>query len=71
MCNRARSLPMGIGDEGLPLSLQIMGPPGHDTEVLRIAQQIEKLINWQQPKFYDDPGNSLQVDKDNFHAAAM
>lgn len=39
-------IPMGIGDEGLPLSLQILGPKGSDDEVLRVAQAIESLIAW-------------------------
>jgi Asp-tRNA(Asn)/Glu-tRNA(Gln) amidotransferase A subunit family amidase len=37
---------MGFGDEGLPLSIQIMGPEGSDDEVLRVAEAIEKLIGW-------------------------
>ena len=40
-------IPMGIGDEGLPLSLQILGPVGSDEEVLRVAEAIEALIGWQ------------------------
>ena len=39
-------IPMGVGDEGLPLALQILGPEGSDLEVLRIAESIEKLIEW-------------------------
>ncbi|MCP4275440.1 MAG: hypothetical protein GY779_03690, partial [Gammaproteobacteria bacterium] len=39
-------IPMGFGDEGLPLSLQILGPVGSDYEVLRIAEAIEKLTGW-------------------------
>lgn len=42
----ACAIPMGIGDEGLPLSLQILGPEGSDYEVLRIAEAIEQLIGW-------------------------
>ncbi len=42
----ACAIPMGIGDEGLPLSLQIIGPEGSDYEVLRIAETIEQLIGW-------------------------
>lgn len=42
----ACAIPMGIGDEGLPLSLQIIGPEGSDYEVLRIAEAIERLIGW-------------------------
>jgi len=42
----ACAIPMGFGDEGLPLSLQIIGPEGSDHEVLRIAAAIEQLIGW-------------------------
>ena len=41
-------IPMGLGYEGLPLSLQILGPVGSDDEVLRVAEAIERLIGWQQ-----------------------
>lgn len=42
----ACAIPMGLGDEGLPLSLQVLGPKGSDYEVLRVAETIEKLIGW-------------------------
>ncbi len=42
----ACAIPMGLGDEGLPLSLQILGTEGSDYEVLRVAEKIEKLIGW-------------------------
>ena len=42
----ACAIPMGLGDEGLPLSLQILGPVGSDYEVLRVAEEIERLIGW-------------------------
>ena len=42
----ACAIPMGIGDQGLPLSLQIIGPEGSDYEVLRVAEVIEQLIGW-------------------------
>jgi Asp-tRNA(Asn)/Glu-tRNA(Gln) amidotransferase A subunit family amidase len=42
----ACAIPMGFGDEGLPLSLQIIGPEGSDFEVLRMAEAIEQLIGW-------------------------
>ena len=44
----ACAIPMGIGDEGLPLSLQVLGSIGSDEEVLRVAEAIEALIDWQQ-----------------------
>ncbi len=42
----ACAIPMGLGDEGLPLSLQVLGPVGADYEVLRVAEAIERLIGW-------------------------
>jgi Asp-tRNA(Asn)/Glu-tRNA(Gln) amidotransferase A subunit family amidase len=37
-------IPMGLGDEGLPLGLQITGPKFSDREVLTIAHAIEELL---------------------------
>jgi Asp-tRNA(Asn)/Glu-tRNA(Gln) amidotransferase A subunit family amidase len=42
----ACAIPMGIGDEGLPMSLQIIGDVGSDYEVLRIAEAAEALLGW-------------------------
>lgn len=42
----ACALPMGLGDEGLPLSIQVSGPLGTDAAVLDIAEQIETVIGW-------------------------
>ncbi len=39
-------LPMGIGDDGLPVSVQLVGPTGTDIEVLDVAEQLESLVNW-------------------------
>jgi Asp-tRNA(Asn)/Glu-tRNA(Gln) amidotransferase A subunit family amidase len=44
----ACAIPMGLGAEGLPLSLQILGPVGSDDEVLQVAEAIEAVIGWQQ-----------------------
>jgi Asp-tRNA(Asn)/Glu-tRNA(Gln) amidotransferase A subunit family amidase len=43
----ACAIPMGLGSDGLPLSLQILGPAGSDDEVLQVAEAIEALIGWQ------------------------
>jgi len=51
----ACAIPMGIGDEGLPMSLQIVGDVGSDYEVLRIAEAIEKLIGWDNSIVYTAP----------------
>ncbi len=42
----ACSIPMGLGDEGLPLGLQVIGLPGMDRAVLSAAETIEQLIDW-------------------------
>ncbi len=52
----ACSIPMGFGDEGLPLSLQILGPEGSDYEVLRVAEQIEALVGWDNSIVTPDSG---------------
>lgn len=41
----ACAIPMGLGDENLPLSLQIQGQNGSDTAVLDAAQRIEYLLD--------------------------
>lgn len=54
----ACSIPMGLGDNGLPLGLQILGPAGSDEQVLRVAEAIEALIGWSksiiEPPIVDD-----------------
>lgn len=39
-------LPMGLGNENLPLSVQLMSCVGGDATVLDIAEQLEALIGW-------------------------
>jgi Asp-tRNA(Asn)/Glu-tRNA(Gln) amidotransferase A subunit family amidase len=57
----ACAIPMGIGDEGLPLSLQIIGLEGSDYEVLRIAEVIERLIGWDNSVVSVAPGTLDQI----------
>lgn len=42
----ACTLPMGLGDENLPISIQVKGPVGADAAVLNLAEQVEALIGW-------------------------
>lgn len=51
----ACALPMGLGDEQLPLSIQVAGPRGSDASVLDIAEQLEGIIGWD-----NSPKDSLQ-----------
>jgi Asp-tRNA(Asn)/Glu-tRNA(Gln) amidotransferase A subunit family amidase len=41
----ACAIPMGRGDDGLPLSLQIIGPRGADGAVLAAAEHIEEQLH--------------------------
>lgn len=41
----ACALPLGLGDSGLPLSLQILGPRFSDGHLLAIAEAIESLLS--------------------------
>ena len=45
----ACSIPMGVGDDGMPIGLQIQGLPGSDYLVLEVAEQLERIIAWQYP----------------------
>jgi Asp-tRNA(Asn)/Glu-tRNA(Gln) amidotransferase A subunit family amidase len=48
----ACALPMGLGDENLPISMQVSGPVGSDASVLDIAEQLESIIGWDNsPKY--------------------
>jgi aspartyl-tRNA(Asn)/glutamyl-tRNA(Gln) amidotransferase subunit A len=42
----AVSVPMGFTADGLPLGLQIMGPPFHDARCLALAAAAERVMPW-------------------------
>jgi aspartyl-tRNA(Asn)/glutamyl-tRNA(Gln) amidotransferase subunit A len=42
----AVSVPCGFTGDGLPVGLQIAGPPGHDGLVLRLAYAYERASGW-------------------------
>jgi aspartyl-tRNA(Asn)/glutamyl-tRNA(Gln) amidotransferase subunit A len=42
----AMSVPTGLGDTGLPLSLQIVGRPFDEAMVFRIGRAIERITGW-------------------------
>ncbi|MFZ0323250.1 MAG: Asp-tRNA(Asn)/Glu-tRNA(Gln) amidotransferase subunit GatA [Actinomycetes bacterium] len=43
----AMSLPIGLGDDGLPVGLQIMAPVQADERVYRVGQALERLLTQQ------------------------
>ena len=42
----ACAIPIGLGDEALPVSLQILGRRGEDRLVLAVAERLEEIIGW-------------------------
>lgn len=42
----ALTLPMGLGDQNMPMSIQITGPKATDAMILDVAEQLETLIDW-------------------------
>jgi amidase len=49
----AASLPFGHDEDGLPIGIQLVGPPGSDQRLLSLAAQIEQLRPW--PKLAPPP----------------
>jgi aspartyl-tRNA(Asn)/glutamyl-tRNA(Gln) amidotransferase subunit A len=44
--NCGLSLPCGFDENGLPIGLQIMGPPLGEEQVLRVAHAYERATEW-------------------------
>jgi Asp-tRNA(Asn)/Glu-tRNA(Gln) amidotransferase A subunit family amidase len=42
----ACAVPIGLGDDGLPVSLQVLGLRGHDGVVLAVAETVERLVGF-------------------------
>jgi amidase len=42
----AISLPLGWSPEGLPIGVQVIGPPAGEALLLRLAAQIERAVPW-------------------------
>jgi Asp-tRNA(Asn)/Glu-tRNA(Gln) amidotransferase A subunit family amidase len=40
----ACAVPVGLGDDGLPVSVQLLGLRGHDGAVLAAAEMVERLV---------------------------
>jgi len=44
----ACSVPVGVDEDGLPVGLQVLGPPGADGRVLDVAQALQVALPWPQ-----------------------
>lgn len=61
----ACAIPIGLGDEGLPVSLQAVGRVHSDMQVLAVAERVEALVKWRHqhvnghPALADERHNSI------------
>ena len=44
--NPAASIPVGRSKDGLPLAVQLIGPHNGETEILKLAAQLEARLDW-------------------------
>jgi amidase len=44
--NPAASVPSGLGRDGLPLAVQLVGPTNAETTILGVAAQLEQARPW-------------------------
>jgi amidase len=42
----AMAVPAGLAPDGLPLSVQLVAPPGREARLLAVAAQLEQLRAW-------------------------
>ncbi|MFD1714079.1 amidase [Amnibacterium flavum] len=43
----AVTLPVSVTAEGLPMGVQLIGPPGGEATILSIGRQLERVLQWQ------------------------
>jgi amidase len=51
--NPAAAVPAGVGEDGLPLSVQLVGRHSDETTLLRLSAQIESARPWSMPAMGD------------------
>ena len=44
--NPAASIPAGTNSDGLPLAVQLVGPPNDEPTILQLAAQLERELGW-------------------------
>ncbi len=50
----AAAVPAGVGDDGLPLSVQLVGRRNEETTLLRLSAELERARPWSMPAFGPD-----------------
>jgi aspartyl-tRNA(Asn)/glutamyl-tRNA(Gln) amidotransferase subunit A len=44
--NPAISLPCAFARDGMPVGIQLVGPPGSDARLLQVAAALERAVGW-------------------------
>jgi amidase len=42
----AMSLPVGMSESGLPIGVQLVGPPGSERRLLGLGAALEQAVGW-------------------------
>lgn len=58
--NPAASVPAGVGDDGLPLAVQLVGRHGDETTLLSLSAQVESARPWTMPSMPTMPTTSAR-----------
>jgi aspartyl-tRNA(Asn)/glutamyl-tRNA(Gln) amidotransferase subunit A len=51
----ALSVPVGLGRDGLPLAVQVVGRPFDEAGVLRVGRAVERMTGWEAVPLPDFP----------------
>jgi amidase len=43
----AASVPAGLDGDGLPMAIQLAGPPNNETTIISLAAQLETARSWE------------------------
>ena len=52
------SVPVGLGTDGLPLAVQVIGRPFDEPTVFRVGRPIEDLSGWDRVRLPPLPGST-------------
>ena len=63
------TVPVGLGTDGLPLAVQVVGRPFDEPTVFRIGRAIETLSGWDKVRLPSSPGGISQFGHEPYGGA--